>query len=38
MVILMSYGDNNTPYTFSPDLDATLIRLKTTEWPSYRPF
>ena len=24
----MSYGDDNTPYTFSPGLDATFKRLK----------
>ena len=28
IVILMSYADDNTTYTFSPDLDATFKRLK----------
>ena len=26
---MASYTDDNTPYTFSPELDATLTRLKT---------
>ena len=27
----MSYADDNTTYTFSPDLDANLKRLKTSQ-------